>query len=280
MAFDTSNTKTNVEALIALLDNSQDIKYLLLLQKAAFGVGISSASQTILDSKIQAIADTQGGGATLTELLLANKAMGATQAVTNTYYQGDSVSTSVNYLVPANAVSCLVTGGAGGGDGGGGAGSGGGGGGAQAIDFEIPVTGGGTLDIVVGGGRGVTITIGALTIEAGKNGSSSGGGAGGRVLLAGAVIPPSATVIHGGSGGSQQGGNGEANSSGTYNGGIGDSGNESGGGGASYAFDGASGLNGAAISSYGAGSSGWQGTNSGGGAFPTVQLNFKIVEVV
>jgi len=176
MSFDLAQLKTNVETLIAALDGSQDIEYLLSLQKAAFGAGVSVTNQNLLDARIQTAADAQTSSTDIEDILLANKAMAATQAVINTYFDTKTVLTSNgNYPVPSHATKCFVSCTAGSSRHINGVGAYVYFGGAYVVEFEIGVSAGGTINIEVGSGTAGTHVVGALQVFNGIASNSNSG---------------------------------------------------------------------------------------------------------
>lgn len=290
MAYTTAitTTKANVEALITALTGSETIDELLIINKAAEGLNCSNYG--VLETAIETLIDTQTSATDHTDILLASRMLGQTQARTHVTYETHTVTSSnASFPVPAGAVECLVTYGSAGGDSYGTVSSNqrsaGGGGGSKVVDFPIGVTEGGTLSIV----KGTTTTIGnVLVITSGSNGGDTYGGDAGTVAYLGEPQIEGPTVILGGAGGDAGEDGGDA---GGFSGGVG--GNATyggGGGGASYGGGGGDGgstqyhQGEATESIYGSGAGGDGMMNSPssnlGGMATNITLQFKIVTVV
>ena len=153
MTYSTTTLKANAEAIISGLGSSPTVKELTIASKAAQGLNCSNYST--LEAAIQAKINAQTTSTPDAEIMLASLLVGATQAKTHTYFDTQTVTTSVNsYPVPANASRCWVTCSAGAPSLYGG----------SVTEYEIGVSPGGTLQPVT---LGTTTIVGNLEIAVG-----------------------------------------------------------------------------------------------------------------
>lgn len=176
MAFTFTNAKARAEALISALPATPTPKELTIAFKAAQGLNCSNYAT--LETAIQTASNNQTGATPDADVMLINLLMGATQVRTNTYTSTEyAVTSNPSYPVPANATKCFVSCTAR---------SSNGRGAAQVVDFEIGVSGGGTIPIV----NGATQEIGNLVLYDNINQT----GTQGKILLAGVEQPANGTT--------------------------------------------------------------------------------------
>lgn len=167
MAYTTAiaTTKANVEALITALTGTETIDELLIISKAA--TGLNCFNYNVLETAIETLIDTQTSSTAHEDILLASVLLNQTQARTYSYYDEQVVQTSnAAYPVPANAVACFVSCTAAGDSWVDGSNQYGGAG--YIVDYEIGVSAGGTINVIVASGSsGASHTIGNLIVHGG-----------------------------------------------------------------------------------------------------------------
>lgn len=225
MTANITNLKTQVQGRIDAANSSTTLKDLLIIRKAAEGLGCNEAS---LDALITTALDAMSGATPLKDLLIGNK---ASDLVGQGFKNKVQITSSQNWTVPAGVYSIEIRATGAGGSGGksnantvnsGGSGGGGAGGTGFCI---LNVTPSQVIEVIIGaGGVGTTtgsqsggntlVTAGNLPVLAVTGGfagqDSSGTGAGGSAGTGGEprILFRSAAIVKGGNGG-----NGSGNSS-------------------------------------------------------------------